>query len=218
MLQRYLTLVRLEWRLELRQGASLAGVGLFVIGTVYLFSLAFGALEPRLWNALYWLVLLFSATNASTRLFSRELTYRYQYYHQLAGPLTVFAAKATFATVLLLGVGVLNWVALGLLFGNPIQDVGLFALAAALGAVGLALVLSFVAVLTARARGGAALTSVLAFPLLIPLLLTLVKLGAVAARLIQQTSTAKDVLLLGGVDLLVVGLSILLVPTVWREA
>lgn len=218
MMRRYVTLLALEWRLELRQGASLAAVGLFVIGTVYLFSLAFGNLEPRLWNALFWLVLLFSATNAAARLFTRELTFRYTYYQQLASPLEVFAAKATFASILLFGIGILNWAALGLLFGSPIRDAPLFLLALGLGGVGLALVLSFVSVLTARARGGAGLTSVLAFPLLVPLLLTLVKLGAVAARVVQQTSTTKDVVLLGGVDLLVIGLSLLLVPAVWREA
>ena len=214
----YLSLLALEWRLELRRGAQLATVALFVLGTVYLFSLAFGTLEARLWNALFWLVLLFTATNAAARLFDRELTYRYAYYAQMAPPLVVFAAKVTFASALLFGVGALNWAALAVLFGSPVRDPGLFAAALGLGGVGFALVLGFVAVLTSRARGGAGLNAVLAFPVLIPLLLTLVKLGAVSARLVQQTSTAKDLLLLGAVDLLAVGLAILLVPMVWREA
>ena len=217
-MRQYFSLLALEWRLELRRGAQLATVALFVLGTVYLFSLAFGALEPRLWNALFWLVLLFTATNAAARLFDRELTYRYAYYVQVAPPLVVFAAKVTFAAALLCGVGALSWAALALLFGSPVRDVGLFALALALGSIGLALVLGFVSVLTSRARGGAGLNAVLAFPVLIPLLLTLVKLGAVSARLVQQTSTGKDLLLLAAVDLLAVGLAILLVPMVWREA
>ena len=217
-MRQYFSLLALEWRLELRRGAQLATVGLFVLGTAYLFSLAFGALEPRLWNALFWLVLLFTATNAAARMFDRELTYRYAYYVQVAPPLVVFAAKVTFASGLLFGVGLVNWAALAVLFGNPVRDIGLFAGTLALGGVGFALVLGFVSVLTSRARGGAGLNAVLAFPLMIPLLLTLVKLGAVALRLIQQTSTGRDVVLLGGVDLLAVGLAILLVPSVWREA
>ncbi len=217
-MSKWLTLLRLEWRLEIRQGATLATVALFVLGSAYLFSLAFGMLEPRLWNALFWLVLLFSATNAAAQQFRRELTYRYAYYHQLAPPLAHFAAKVSVSALLLFLIGLLNWLALALLFGHPVRDVGLFLLTLALAAIGLALVLGFVAVLTARARGGAGLLAVLAFPLLIPLLLTVVKLGAVALRLIQQTSTLKDVVLLGAVDLLAVGLAILLVPVVWREA
>ena len=217
-MRQYWSLLALEWRLELRRGAQLATVGLFVLGTAYLFSLAFGALEPRLWNALFWLVLLFTATNAAARMFDRELTYRYAYYVQVAPALAIFAAKVTFASGLLFAVGLVNWAALALLFGNPVRDVGLFVGTLALGGVGFALVLGFVSVLTSRARGGAGLNAVLAFPLMIPLLLTLVKLGAVALRLIQQTSTGRDVLLLGGVDLLAVGLAILLVPSVWREA
>ena len=217
-MREWLTLVGLEWRLEARQGATLATVALFTLGSAYLFSLALGAVEPRIWNALFWLVLLLSATNAAALQFRRELTYRYTYYHQLAPPLAHFAAKVTVSAVLLFAIGVLNWGALALLFGQPVRDLGLFVGTLALVAVGLALVLGFVAVLTARARGGAGLQAVLAFPLLVPLLLTAVKLGAVALRLVRQTSTAKDLALLGAVDLLAIGLAILLVPAIWREA
>ena len=218
MLTRWWTLFALELRLEFRQRVSLAGVLLFVAGVAYLFSLAFGALEPRLWNALFWVVLLFGAVNGLAGAFRRELTYRYAYYHQLAAPLELYAAKAAANTLLLLVVGLLAWGALGLLFGNPVRDAGLFALALGLGSLGLALTLTFLAALAGRVRsGGTGLVAILAFPVVVPLLLTTVKLGAVATRVVAQTSTAKDVGLLGGVVALSLGLALLLVPAVWRE-
>ena len=213
-----LTLLRLEWRLELRQRASLAGAILFAVGAVYLFSLAFGALEPRLWNALYWIVLLFAATSGLGQAFRRELTYRHAYYHQLAPPLALYAAKATVNALFLGLLGLVTWGLLAVLFGNPVRDPRLFGITLAFAAAGLSLVLTFLALVAGRVANGPALLAVLAFPVVIPLLLTVVKLGAVALRLVQQTSTAKDLLLLGGVDLMAVGLAILLVPAVWREA
>ena len=213
-----LTLLRLQWRLEFRQRAALAGVVLFAVGTVYLFSLAFGTLEPRLWNALFWLVLLFGATNGLSRAFDRELTYRYAYYAQLTSPLKLYAAKVVVNALFLLLLGLVVWGLLALLFGNPVREAGLFALTLACAASGLSLVLTFLAMVAGRVANGPAVVAVLAFPVVVPLLLTVVKLGAVALRLVQQTSTAKDLLLLAGVDLLAVGLALLLVPSLWREA
>lgn len=214
----FVHLLRLEWRLEFRQRASLAGVVLFAVGTVYLFQLAFGALEPRLWNALFWLVLLFGATNGLSQSFRRELTYRHAYYHQLAPPLLLYAAKATVNALFLALLGGIVWGLLSLLFGNPVREWGLFATTLVLASAGLSLVLTFLAMIAGRVANGPAIVAVLAFPVVVPLLLTTVKLGAVALRLIQQTSTAKDILLLGAIDLLAVGVALLLVPTVWREA
>ena len=214
----FVHLLRLEWRLEFRQRASLAAVILFAVGTVYLFQLAFGTLEPRLWNALFWIVLLFGATNGLSQAFRRELTYRHAYYHQLAPPLSLYAAKATINAVFLLALGVVVWGLLAVLFGNPVREFGLFTLTLVLASSGLSLVLTFLALIAGRVANGPAIIAVLAFPVVVPLLLTTVKLGAVALRLIQQTSTLKDLALLGAIDLLAVGLALLLVPTIWREA
>lgn len=213
-----ITLLGLELRLEFRQRASLAGVLLFAIGTVYLFSLAFGTVEPRLWNALYWIILLFGAVNGLGRSFSRELTYRYAYYQQLTSPLSLYISKVVFNTLFLLVIGLLVWATLTLFFGNPVRDYGLFSLTLFMACLGLSLILTFLALVAGRVSNGPGIVAILAFPVVIPLLLTVVKLGAVALRLIQQTSTSKDLTLLFGVDLLAVGLALLLVPTLWKEA
>ena len=191
---------------------------LFAVGTVYLFQLAFGALEPRLWNALFWIVLLFAATSGLSQAFRRELTYRYAYYHQLAPPLGLYAAKAVVNAGFLSALGFVVWGLLAVMFGNPVRAVGLFAITLTLASIGLSLVLTFLAAVAGRVANGPAITAVMAFPVVVPLLLTTVKLGAVALRLVQQTSTLKDLTLLAAIDLLAVGLAILLVPVVWREA
>lgn len=218
MVQRILTLIKLEWKLEFRQRASLAGVLLFAIGTVYLFSLAFGNLEPRLWNALFWIVLLFGATNGLSNAFRRELSYRYAYYHQLAPPLAIYLSKVVFNSVFLLAIGTIVWGLLALLFNNPVSDYGLFISTLLLACLGLSLILTFLALIAGRVTNGSGLVAILAFPVVIPLLLTVVKLGAVSTRVIAQTSTANDLLVLGGLNLLAIGLAILLVPLLWKEA
>ena len=218
MIQRIATLIRLELKLEFRQRASMAGVLLFSIGTVYLFSLAFGHLEPRLWTALFWIVLLFGATNGLSNAFRRELTYRHAYYHQLAPPLAIYLSKVVFNTIFLLIIGMLVWLLLILFFGNPVVDNLLFFSTLLLACSGLSLLLTFLALLAGRVPNGAGMVAILAFPTVIPLLLTVVKLGAVSTRVIAQTSTSKDLLVLVGIDLLAIGLALILVPMLWKEA
>ena len=207
-----------EWRLEFRRRASVAAVLLFAVGTVYVFSLAFGNLEPRLWNALYWIILLFGATNGLAGAFDRELRQRHAYYSQLCAPLGLYLAKAAVNFGFLVAIGLLVWGLLALLFGNAVADAPLFAATLALGALGLSLILTFLALIAGRVRNGPGLVAVLAFPVVLPLLLSVIKLGAVAARVVQQLSTGRDLLLLAGVDLLALGLALLLVPTLWRDA
>ena len=115
-------------------------------------------------------------------------------------------------------IGLLTWGLLSLFFGNPVQDAPLLAATLALLSLGLGLALGFVSFLAARAHSIPGLVAVLAFPVLIPLLLTANKLGAVATRTVQQTSTSRDLLVLAAIDLLIFGLASLLLPRVWRDA
>jgi heme exporter protein B len=59
--------------------------------------------------------------------------------------------------------------------------------------------------------------AILSFPLVIPILMTLVKISANALRLINDTSIDQDVLILVAIDLILVGLALLLFPFLWRD-
>lgn len=218
MITKFLTLLRLEWKLEFRERSSVASVLLFVVATIYLFSIAFGSLEIRLWNATYWLIILLAATNGLSTVFKRELTYRHSYYAQLAEPLSLFFSKVVINFLYLIVVSLLGWGVLSLFFGNPVKDEVLWLTTIFASSLGFSLILCFLALIAGRVRNGPTLVALLAFPVLIPLLLTVIKLGAVSVRLIQQTSTMKDLLILGGIDLLAIGLSLFLVPLLWQDA
>jgi heme exporter protein B len=58
--------------------------------------------------------------------------------------------------------------------------------------------------------------SILSFPLVIPVLLLLVKLTANSIGLIEQDIT-NDILLLLGIDLLLLAMTLVLYPFLWRD-
>jgi heme exporter protein B len=120
-------------------------------------------------------------------------------------------------TALLFLLSILSWGLLGALTGNPVKESGLFVLAIFLGSMGLSIAFTFVSAISAKAQNSSTLMAVLGFPVIIPILLILVKLGANALRLMQDTSISGDLIILTGINLMLLSVSILLYPFLWRE-
>jgi heme exporter protein B len=83
--------------------------------------------------------------------------------------------------------------------------------------MGLSIAFTFVSAISAKAQNSSTLMAVLGFPVIIPILLILVKLGANALRLMQDTSLNGDIIILIGINLILLSVSILLYPFLWRE-
>ena len=59
--------------------------------------------------------------------------------------------------------------------------------------------------------------AILSFPVIMPILLTLVRLSAIALRLIQDTSYQRDIVNLLAIDAILITLTFVLFPYVWRD-
>jgi heme exporter protein B len=59
--------------------------------------------------------------------------------------------------------------------------------------------------------------AILSFPVILPILLTLLRLSAIALRLMQDTSYYKDIINLLSIDAILLTLTFVLFPYVWRD-
>jgi heme exporter protein B len=59
--------------------------------------------------------------------------------------------------------------------------------------------------------------AILSFPVILPVLLTLLRLSSVSLRLIQDTAYRKDIINLVAIDVILVALAFVLFPFVWRD-
>lgn len=101
---------------------------------------------------------------------------------------------------------------------NKVKDLGLFFNGALLGIFGINVIYTFVSSISkGEGNNGNLLMSILALPLTLPVLLLLVKITAVAMRLIQDSAVGEDLLLLAGIDLLLLGIVLVLFPTMWKS-
>lgn len=203
--------------LELRTKYAISGILLYVLATVVIVYTALVQLEAQVWNAIYWVIVLFAGVSAIVKSFVQEHGNRHLYYYSLVNPAALLLAKILYNTLLLAGLSLLSWLLLIWLSGNPVRETGLFVLAIFLGSLGLSVALTFVSAISAKAGNNATLMAVLGFPLVVPILMLLIKLSANALRLIQDSDYGGDIRLLLAVDVMLLGVALLLFPFLWRD-
>ncbi len=216
-LQTLLPLLHKEFLLEFRQRYAISGIVLYVFSMVFVVYIASIRVSPPVWNVLFWLIILFASINAVVKSFVQESGARQLYYYQLADPGMLILAKIIYNTLLLLVLSVLAFGAYSLVAGNPVKDLPLFALVLALGSLGFSIAFTFIASIAAQANNSATLMAILSFPVILPILLTLVRLSSIALRLIQDTSYTRDIINLLAIDAILLTLSFILFPYIWKD-
>lgn len=210
-------LLRKEFLLEFRQRYTISGIVLYVFSMVFVVYIASIRVSPPVWNVLFWLIILFASINAVVKSFVQESGARQLYYYQITDPVTLVLAKVIYNTLLLLVLSVLAFLVYSLVAGNPVKDPNLFLLVLLLGSLGFSIAFTFIASIAAKANNSATLMAILSFPVILPILLTLVRLSSIALRLIQDTSYTRDILNLLAIDVILVTLAFVLFPFIWKD-
>jgi len=175
-----------DWHSELRTRYAISALIMFVLTTIsiVLFSLGSEGAPPSALSGMLWVVIFFSGMSGLSRTFVMEeergtaLTLQL-----LASPSAVYFGKLLFNIVLVIGLNILA-VALYFFFieGFVIRTASIFLLTVGLGSVGLAAASTIIAAIIAKANTKGTLFPVLSFPLLLPLLLTVINATRLAAE------------------------------------
>jgi heme exporter protein B len=209
-------LLKKETLLELRQKYALGGILLYVASTVFVVKLSFLKTAPEVWNALFWIISLFASLNAVVKSFVQENSARQLFYYQLANPTAIILSKIIYNMGLLLVLNALTYLVLGLMVGNPVQAPPQYFLAILFGSVGFSITFTFISAIAAKANNSATMMAILSFPIVLPILITLIRLSKSA---INNTtiSWGNDVLTLVSIDLILIALCFLLFPFLWKD-
>lgn len=213
-----LPLLHKEMVLEWRQRYALSGIVLYVVSMVFVIYIASVKPTPPMWNTLFWLIILFASINAVVKSFVRESGARQLYYYQLADPAVLVLAKVLYNAFLLLMLGGLATVAFALVTSSPVQRWSLFTGTLALGSVSFSIAFTFISAIAAKADQNATLVAILSFPVVLPILLTLMRLSAACFTPAgMSVETWPDVRNLLAVDAILVTLVFVLFPYIWRD-
>ncbi|WP_439483545.1 heme exporter protein CcmB [Cyclobacterium plantarum] len=214
-------LVRKEALLEWRQKYAINGILLYVISAVFTAYLSMGAgtgsLQVPVWNALYWIIILFSSVNAVAKSFVQEHQARQLYYYMIASPEAIILSKTIYNTLLTLVLALLGYVVFGLVFGNPVADKPLFMLNLLLGAMGFSASLTMVSAIASKAGNNGTLMAILSFPVLIPILLMAIQVSKNAIDGLDREINLEKILTLLAINALVTASAYILFPYLWRS-
>jgi heme exporter protein B len=214
-------LIRKEIQLEWRNKYAFSGILLYVAGAVFVCFMSFnvkkGVVHPITWNALFWIIILFSAVNAVSKSFSGEREARNLYYYTLIDPVSLIISKMIYNTMLLLVLGALGFGFYTLVMGNPVQDNLLFVICLALAAIGFASALTLVSAIASKAGNNGTLMAVLSFPVLLPMLLLIIKISKNALDGLDRSVSFDELLVLAAINAIVVAISCILFPFLWRN-
>lgn len=212
-------LIHKDLMLELRQKYAINGILLYVFSTIFVVQLSFGrVIDDSTWIALFWIILLFAAFNAVSKSFVQESSARRLYYFTLASPVSVVVSKMIYNALLMIFLGGLSLGIYTLFMGMPALGMALFLPAFVLGCIGLATAITMVSAIASRTGNNAALTAILGFPVVLPLLLLLIKASQLSlSRSVADIQMLKLLLSITLIDAVVVILAIVLFPYLWRD-
>ena len=176
-----------------------------------------GRPENEVWNGLFWMIQLFVCVNAVAKSFLQESRGRMLYFYSIAGPRDFILSKLLFNSLLMMAMSIMSLGLFIILMGNPLKQPLQFIGLATLGGVSLSVVFTFLAAIAAKAQQQAALMAILGFPIIIPQLLLLMKIATIAFSSAIQAGLSQMIFLLVGLDAMVVVLSIILFPFLWKD-
>lgn len=211
-------LIKKEAQLEFRQKYALGGILLYVISTTFVCYLSFrSVVDVPTWNALFWIIVLFASVNAVTKSFSQESQGKLLYLYTLVHPRSIILAKMFYNAGLLLMLTLTTTLFYSLFLGNIIQDIFQFFIIAGIGATGLAALLTLVAAIAAKTNNNVSLMAILSFPIIMPLLITIIHASKNAIDDLGWSVNSKYILVLLALNALISTLSYILFPYLWRD-
>lgn len=211
------TLILKDLRLEWRQRYALNGIVLHTVASSMVVFLSVKVLGAATWNAVFWIVLLFSSVSAVAKSFVSESSGRQLYYFGLVSAQQLIVSKLIYNAVLTSFLALLCLGAYSLFLGFPVETPLYFTIVVLLGAGGFSSTFTLLASIASKSGNGNLLMPVLSFPVIIPLILVAIKASKKAVDGIDMSFIIKDLLVLGGLNLLVITLAYVLFPFLWKD-
>ncbi len=219
-LSRGAAVLRKDLRIEFRTRYAYSSLVMFAVTTLVTVSFSVGGfgLENDIAAALLWIMLFFSAMAGLSRTFvQEEETGTVTALKMAAEPEPVYLGKLFFNIVLIFSLAFLTVPLFLVLLNLPVADPLNFVAVVILGCLGLAAASTILAAIVSKAGAKGSLLTVLAFPILLPLLI-----GAINATRSAMSGAAPalirpDLNLLLFYNGVAVVASLLLFEYVWNE-
>ena len=207
--------------MDMRSIHNVMSLILFALASTYtVLQVLGGKPDPNTWNAIAWVILLFTAFNSASRVLPEDITSVRSYMHWTVPPRTMIVARTLHQSIIMSLLSTLLLFALGLFLGSANMDtVSIFGFLAGmvLTSIALSSTLTLLSALSARAGASYGLTAVLGLPLIIPIIMISTSFGSDLVAGVEFTNTVQNLYYLGGLSIGIGVYGYVLFPYLWRS-
>ncbi len=214
-------LFKKDWESELRTRYAINALAMFILVTisVILFSIGQEKISEYLTGGLLWVVIFFSAMSGLSRSFvSEEERGTVLTLHLIAAPSTVFNGKLIFNLLLVFLMNIAITLLYSALFDSfVLKSFELFLIAFFFGSIGIAVSSTIIAAIISKANTKGTLYPVLSFPILLPLILTLLEITKFSIDGDTIMDSYAEIFVLISYDVIMLTASYLLFDFIWKD-
>lgn len=210
-------LILKDLKADWRNKYPVFGILLYLSAIIIISYMSFmNFIKPEVWNALFWLIILFTSVNAIAKSFIQEEN-RTTYFYFLASPVKIITAKLIYSNLYQLLLILVAIIIYSLMLGAP-ESVNIwFFINLICGSIGLASAFTMVSSLASKTENNATLMAILGFPIVIPILLMATSISKRLVLGAPYSDITSDLLTLLSVNVIIIALSFILFPFTWKS-
>jgi heme exporter protein B len=211
-------LLKKDLLLEFRQQHTFYGILLYIASTIFVLYLSMDKPDANVWNGLFWVIQLFICVNAVAKSFLQESRGRLLYFYSIVSPVEFIIAKMAYNIILMVLMSLTSLILFFIFLSNPVESSIYFTGVVILGGASISIVFTLMSAIASKAQQNAALVAILGFPVILPQLLLLMRLSKTAfGEVFREGALLQLAGLIGGLDILVIAMAIILFPYLWKD-
>ncbi|MFY0600343.1 MAG: heme exporter protein CcmB [Cyclobacteriaceae bacterium] len=212
-----IALISKDLKVDWRNKYPVAGLILYIIVLVIIAYLSFANfIKPEVWNALFWIILLFTSVNAIAKSFIQEDD-RSIYYFFTAKPTAIILAKVIYHFVYQLALLIVAYLAFSLFLGSASGNTGWFIVNLLVGSLGLSSTFTLISALASKTNNQSIMMAILGFPVIIPVLILAISNSKMIILGGGWPDISTNFIALVSVNVIIIALTFILFPFTWKS-
>ncbi len=220
MINKIFSILYKDFKIEINQSHLFFSVGLYVISSIYIIYISYqptGILGLENWVSIFWVIILFSSISAVSKSFFQESGSRNYYYYFVLSPDELILSKLIYNFLFIVFVTFLTFLVFSSLLGNFIYSYSFFITLLFVGSLSISNCLTLISAIGHQVKNNSILTSVLSFPVIIPILLILIKLSKMSSSEFSWNIIQDDFYLLILLNIILIAMTKILFKFLWRN-
>ena len=219
MINKIFSILYKDFKIEINQSHLFFSVGLYVISSIYIIYISYqptGILGLENWVSIFWVIILFSSISAVSKSFFQESGSRNYYYYFVLSPDELILSKLIYNFLFIVFVTFLTFLVFSSLL-DFIYSYSFFLLLLLIGSLSISNCLTLISAIGHQVKNNSILTSVLSFPVIIPILLILIKLSKLSSSEFSWNIIQDDFYLLILLNIILIAMTKILFKFLWRN-